>query len=360
MRLPGTLCAKSFAIFKNQFCAQVCFLHLQSAHKIATERVPTGIIPVRKHLTQVKFVTPTIRQEAFHINTTRNITTLFKILYSYLIQIHCNMVRSVCFLLCLLFKASQASPGSHSSAFQTFFNFAPKKQTRVPQNIVQLEDKLINIINSNEARLGNSDDINSIVEELEQSGAGIREPAISKEVKGRWRLLHTNNADTASPIQRKAVDASKYNIYQDILVRDVKGNSSSKELVVSQVVKFGDNARLCVDALASTAEYPLAELTERKGDGKILGLNILGVSKVGEEASENVERPNSRINFVFDEGNFDFNGFEIPYPVPFRLPIFRDAVKGWIDVTYLSDRVRISRGNKGTTFVLMKESDEDQ
>jgi hypothetical protein len=41
--------------------------------------------------------------------------------------------------------------------------------------------------------------------------------------------------------------------------------------------------------------------------------------------------------------------------VPFRSPLFRDWVKGWIDITFLSDRLRISRGNKGTTFVLAKE-----
>ena len=86
----------------------------------------------------------------------------------------------------------------------------------------------------------------------------------------------------------------------------------------------------------------------------------MGVSKVGEEALEDTEGPGSRIDFVFDEGNFDFNGFKIPYPVPFRLPIFRDAVKGWIDITYLSDRIRISRGNKGTTFVLMKEEESNE
>jgi hypothetical protein len=33
-------------------------------------------------------------------------------------------------------------------------------------------------------------------------------------------------------------------------------------------------------------------------------------------------------------------------------------VKGWIDVTYLSERVRISRGNKGTTFILKKEESD--
>jgi len=32
------------------------------------------------------------------------------------------------------------------------------------------------------------------------------------------------------------------------------------------------------------------------------------------------------------------------------LPVLRNAVKGWIDIAYMSDRLRISRGNKGTTF----------
>ena len=167
--------------------------------------------------------------------------------------------------------------------------------------------------------------------------------------RSKTTLLVSAIANTASPIQRKAVDSSAFAIYQDIVL------NSKNQLVVSQVVKFSDSAELKVDALASTSAYPLAELTERKGDGKILGLNILGVSLVGKEAEEGEGRPDSRITFVFDEGNFELGSFKVPYPVPFRLPILRDAVKGWIDITYMSERMRISRGNKGTTFILVKE-----
>eukprot|EP01083_Nonionella_stella_P028415 78240_1 len=248
-------------------------------------------------------------------------------------------------------------------AFGSFFNFPGSKSvtSSSTKGKLELENLLLSTINENDKRLDNSNAINDIVEQLELSSYGISQPAISPQVKGKWRLLHTNNADTASPIQRKAVDASKYNIYQDIIIRNVEDQTTGENvdrLIVSQVVKFGENAQLAVDALASTSEYPLEELTERKGTGKILGLNILGVSKVGDEAQEDDERPDSRIDFVFDEGNFDFNGLNIPYPVPFRLPLFRDAVKGWIDITYLSDKIRISRGNKGTTFVLVKDDDE--
>lgn len=222
---------------------------------------------------------------------------------------------------------------------------------------VLLENDLLAAIEKNgeDNRLNNNEEIDSIVRQMEQGSLndsfGTSEPAVSSKVYGKWRLLHTTNADTSSPIQRKAVDSTKFNIYQDIVVSD----ENPDRLLVNQIVKFSDTAQLCVTALASTAAYPLEELSDREGTGKILGLNILGVSLIGEEAAEDPNRPNSRINFVFDEGNFDFNGFKIPYPVPFRLPLFRDAVKGWIDITYLSDNIRIARGNKGTTFVLKKE-----
>lgn len=257
-------------------------------------------------------------------------------------------------------------------AFQLPNPFAQpsKKSSTVstPGNLA-LEQKLKSTIGQY-GRLNNEAEINSVVESLEQSPNSIPQPAIAPQVYGRWRLLHTSNANTSSPIQRKAVDASKYQIYQDIILRNkstvLDGDDDTQELLVSQVVKFGSNFELVVDALASTSAYPIAELTERENTGKIFGLlNVLGVSKIGEEAKPDPNRPNSRIDFVFDEGNFKiqklFNKeWTFPYPVPFRSPLFRDAVKGWIDITYLSDQIRIARGNKGTTFVLVKEDDEEE
>lgn len=246
-----------------------------------------------------------------------------------------------------------------TKAFTSFFKNNPLQAQLKSPGIkrIELENQLIDAIKDTNKRLDNSDYIEYLISRLESSGWSIPQPAIAPQVIGQWRLLHTNNADTASPIQRKAVDASAFNIYQDIVLRDVEGK---QQLVVSQIVKFGFGSELCVDALASTSKYPLEELTDRVGTGEILGMNILGVSKVGEEAKEDPTKPDSRIKFVFDEGNFNlFNSLKVPYPVPFRLPILRDTVKGWIDITYLSDRLRISRGNKGTTFVLVKEEADD-
>jgi len=250
-------------------------------------------------------------------------------------------------------------PARPTLAFQSFlpnFSLSPPKSTA--PGTIDLEDKLLAAIEANGAdkRLDNSDEISSLVSQLE-AARSIPRPAVAPEVYGRWRLLQTTNADTASPIQRKAVDTTKFDIFQDIVLADEDGDDDddAEILLVRQIVKFGETSELCVDALASTSAYPLPELTAREGTGKILGLNILGVSLVGEEAEEDEERPDSRVKFVFDEGKFDFGSFTVPYPVPFRNPLFRDAVKGWIDITYLSDRIRISRGNKGTTFILKKE-----
>lgn len=64
------------------------------------------------------------------------------------------------------------------------------------------------------------------------------------------------------------------------------------------------------------------------------------------------------IDFKFDNAGFDlgFLPFRVPYPVPFRL--LNDEVKGWLQVTYMSPRLRLSRGNKGTIFVLQKVEEE--
>jgi hypothetical protein len=267
-------------------------------------------------------------------------------------------------------------------ALQNFQLFPPQWNfPSIPNNnnkndiAVKLENELLDAIANVDNRLSNDERIVSLINSLEDrslssSSLSIKEPAIAKEIYGKWKLLYTTSTDTSSPIQRRAVNAQQFPIYQDIVIvpssQYYNTNSSSSDadsstndkdlLVVKQIVKFTDTVSLSVDALASTARYPLEELQPRQSTGKVFGLNLLGVSFVGEEALPDINRPNSRIDFVFDVGNFYIgNTITIPYPVPFRLPILRDWVKGWIDITYLSNRLRVSKGNKGTTFVLLKE-----
>ncbi|KAL6953590.1 putative plastid-lipid-associated protein 12, chloroplastic, partial [Sarracenia purpurea var. burkii] len=118
---------------------------------------------------------------------------------------------------------------------------------------------------------------------------------------------------------RTFVGVDFFSVFQEVYLR-------TNDPRVSNIVRFSDAiGELKVEAAASTE------------DGK-------------------------RILFQFDKAAFSFRflPFKVPYPVPFRL--LGDEAKGWLDTTYLSSsgNLRISRGNKGTTFVLQKKTEPRQ
>ncbi|CAN1174957.1 Probable plastid-lipid-associated protein 12, chloroplastic [Linum perenne] len=148
---------------------------------------------------------------------------------------------------------------------------------------------------------------------------GLPEPTESDLIEGRWQLMFTTRPGTASPIQRTFVGVDFFKVFQEVYLR-------TDDPRVSNVVVFSDAVgELKVEAAASIAN--------------------------GE-----------RILFKFDKAAFSFKflPFKVPYPVPFKL--LGDEAKGWLDTTYLSPtgNLRISRGNKGTTFVLQKETEPRQ
>ncbi|KAG4133297.1 hypothetical protein ERO13_D08G088366v2 [Gossypium hirsutum] len=161
-------------------------------------------------------------------------------------------------------------------------------------------------------------DVERAVQVLEgQDGEG--DPTSSDLIEGRWQLMFTTRPGTASPIQRTFVGVDFFSVFQEVYLR-------TNDPRVSNIVKFSDwIGELKVEAAASIK------------DGK-------------------------RILFQFDTAAFSFKflPFKVPYPVPFRL--LGDEAKGWLDTTYLSHsgNLRISRGNKGTTFVLQKRTDPRQ
>ena len=218
------------------------------------------------------------------------------------------------------------------------------------------EQQLLKILENSEENKGRGaklsanilGDIEEAIAKLESSTASIQNPIESPYIDGCWKLLYTSSPGTNSPIQRTFTAFDGVSVYQVVNVLDsTKSFLPNNVPDVSNIVCFGDTSRLRVTALASTVNKPL--ITPRKGDGKIFGLNIFGIS------SDNQPRnPTERIDFAFQDARFEFknNPIVIPYPVPFKL--LGDEAKGWIDNTYLSENLRIARGNKGTTFVLKK------
>ncbi|KAL0796762.1 hypothetical protein Bca101_068139 [Brassica carinata] len=158
-------------------------------------------------------------------------------------------------------------------------------------------------------------DVESAVKVLEGL-EGIPNPTESDLIEGRWQLMFTTRPGTASPIQRTFTGVDVFTVFQDVYLK------TTKDPRVSNIVKFSDFVgELKVEAVASIKDA-------------------------------------KRVLFRFDRAAFalKFLPFKVPYPVPLRL--LGDEAKGWLDTTYLSPsgNLRISRENKGTTFVLQKET----
>ncbi|KAL2651592.1 hypothetical protein R1flu_019720 [Riccia fluitans] len=158
--------------------------------------------------------------------------------------------------------------------------------------------------------------VDEAVKTLEELG-GLPDPTFSPLIEGRWQLMFTTRPGTASPIQRTFVGVDAFTVFQEIALSD------TTDPRVSNIVRASES---------------------------------IGELKVQAAASR---ESGKRILFSFDQAAFDFKflPFKVPYPVPFKL--LGDEAKGWLDTTYLSPSgtIRISKGNKGSTFILQKGLD---
>lgn len=187
---------------------------------------------------------------------------------------------------------------------------------------------------------------------LEAAAAARGAPgaAASPLLEGNWRLLFTSKsrfdaraplgarvggdrpglealfgapgAASSSPVQRSIVENASFSVYQNIRLLQ-------SPPCVENVVLFGDAGELMLRADASLPGAAQPErLAFRFSGGWLEAYRLPVVGRV-----------------------------RVPYPVPFDL--LGDEAKGWLDTTYLSQRLRVSRGNKGTVFVLERAGENE-
>ncbi|GAB0496671.1 hypothetical protein MMPV_007985 [Pyropia vietnamensis] len=171
----------------------------------------------------------------------------------------------------------------------------------------------------------------ALVKALEAS-APPSSAAFLSAVAGRWSLLYTSRPKSASPIQRAVTGVGSLDVVQE-LTFDGPGDSGTEGAGADVPKGLG----VTTGRLRNEVRWP----------GGVLYV-CAAISDVD----------NGRLFITFDEawaevGIWGGRTVRVPYPVPFKL--LGSIATGWLDITYVGGGVRISRGNKGSAFVLVRE-----
>ena len=191
---------------------------------------------------------------------------------------------------------------------------------------------------------GQAADADQLISSLISAG-GIDDPALSPVIEGDWTLLQTSSSefDLRNPLGRR-VDGTSPGLEGAIAA--ITGGEAVQVASSSPIQRAITQAFSVVQTIRLTGSQPrVVQIVNTP----------LGPLTLGAKARVDASQP-QRISFMFDEGYLQLAppaSLRVPYPVPFKL-LGKEA-EGYLDTLYLSERLRISRGNKGTTFVLARE-----
>jgi hypothetical protein len=180
---------------------------------------------------------------------------------------------------------------------------------------------------------------------LEGSGQTIEASAL----EANWKLIYTSSSsfDYRSPLGRRADGTAPglEKIFQTIF--DGGGGGDGRAMASSSPIQ-----RSVLSAPGIEATQDIFDLLSGKG-GRVDQCVKAGPAFLKLSASATFDTSLGRVDFLFDEAYLLLGGaIRVPYPVPFRL--LGDEARGYLDTSYVSKRLRVSRGNKGTTFVLVR------
>jgi len=188
--------------------------------------------------------------------------------------------------------------------------------------------------------------LQSIVASLEETMVGVNTIENTELLCGRWKLLCTYKEDVDK------VEFFDLQSWQRYLFE--KGPSPVQSLVLGNTSTVENVYQMLEDPkTAPGAKWQnIAKFTfEFNGERKDVELII--------EAEIEGLRDEQSFYYRFSNGFFDVNGgeFKLPYPVPFDLieSVRPGQTKGWFQTTYLDEDLRVSVGQKGSKFILMRE-----
>lgn len=207
---------------------------------------------------------------------------------------------------------------------------------------LSLENRLVDLC----AASAPASEIEACMAEMRVAGDGL--DGFDALIEGTWSLIHTTKSefDPANPLGKR-VDGTAPGI-EGLFPGATGGNLASSSPIQRAVTEaFGVTQSL--RGLQATQEASSAY------GGRVEQLVSTPLGELHLNAAARVSPSDGRrVLFAFDEGYFEskVGGLRLPYPVPFKL-LGKEA-EGYLDTSYLSERVRISTGNKGTTFVLKR------
>ena len=187
--------------------------------------------------------------------------------------------------------------------------------------------------------------------------------ALTEALHGTWRLAHASKSafDPRAPLGRRTdattpgLEAAFATLFDDA---NASANASGRGRGSSSPIQRAVLSKLSDGGFAVRQGVRLrGEARKRRVDQAVCFGDGYGWFRLS--ANARLDAREGRIDYGFDLAYVDLKkpiAVRVPYPVPFRL-LGKEAM-GYLTCDYVGDGVRVCTGNKGTTFVFVKEDDD--